>query len=178
VDNSDQLLVILPLSIKTVTGPRNILCLLPCTLSNVILLKIPKPHTTLTSLHASCIKNFHNRRKQGHHHTIVTNFLLQDTKKLHPRILTAEYFGKGGKIFCSTLPHIKGTKIPTRCCKICTKIKKSVKPYGFPPPRYEGHEIRRLFFFQHPMGYKKKTNSHNIIILLPKVQQGLTYFST
>ena len=37
-------------------------------------------------------------------------------------------------------------------------------------------EIRGLFFFQPPMGYKKKTNWHNIIILLPKVQQGLTYF--
>ena len=39
-------------------------------------------------------------------------------------------------------------------------------------------QIRGLFFFQLPMGYKKKTNLHNIIILLPKVQQGLTYFST
>jgi len=39
--------------------------------------------------------------------------------------------------------------------------------------KYEG-----CFFFQPPMGYKKKTNWHNIIILLPKVQQGLTYFST
>ena len=38
---------------------------------------------------------------------------------------------------------------------------------------YEG-----CFFFQPPMGYKKKTNWHNIIILLAKVQQGLTYFST
>ena len=36
----------------------------------------------------------------------------------------------------------------------------------------------RAVFFQPPMGYKKKTNWHNIIILLPKVQQGLTYFST
>ena len=36
----------------------------------------------------------------------------------------------------------------------------------------------RAVFFQPPMGYKKKTNWHNIVILLPKVQQGLTYFST
>ena len=42
----------------------------------------------------------------------------------------------------------------------------------------EHRMIRGLFFFQPPMGYKKKTNWHNIIILLPKVQQGLTYFST
>ena len=38
--------------------------------------------------------------------------------------------------------------------------------------------VYEVCFFQNPMGYKKKTNLHNIIILLPKVQQGLTYFST
>jgi len=62
-------------------------------------------------------------------------------KELHPRILPADDMGKGGKIFCSTVPHIKGTKTPTRYCRICTKIMKSVKPCGFPPPRYVWHEI-------------------------------------
>jgi len=42
---------------------------------------------------------------------------------------------------------------------------------------YKEDIVRGLFFFQPPMGYKKKTNWYNII-LLPKVQQGLTYFST
>jgi len=37
---------------------------------------------------------------------------------------------------------------------------------------------RAVFFFNLWWAIKKKTNWHNIIILLPKVQQGLTYFST
>ena len=39
-------------------------------------------------------------------------------------------------------------------------------------------DIRGLFFFNLRWAIKKKTIWHNIIILLPKVEQGLTYFST
>ena len=61
---------------------------------------------------------------------------------------------------------------------ICFCKKFFATAYHTTPTCSHSSDNTRAVFFQPPMGYKKKTNWHNIIILLPKVQQGLTYFST
>lgn len=138
MDNDDQDLVILPFSIKTVKGQEIFFCLLPHTLSNAILLfKISKPHSTNTySTSCKLYQKLQQQKKEMTPSYCSHQLPSPEHKELHPRILPADYLGKGGKIFCSTVPHIRGAKTPTRCSRICTKIKKSVKPCGFPPPRY------------------------------------------
>jgi hypothetical protein len=71
-----------------------------------------------------------NRRKQWHHHT--SHQLPSPEHKGSSLQTTWEKDRK----YSAAVPQIKRTKSPTRCCRICTKIKKSVKSCGFPPSRY------------------------------------------
>jgi len=92
-------------------------------LSNTILLfKISKPHSTNTySTSCKLYQKLPQQQKKAMTPSYYSHQLPSpEHKEFHPRILPADYMGKGGKIFCSTVPHIKGTKTPTRYCRIYT----------------------------------------------------------
>jgi hypothetical protein len=107
VDNDDQHLVILPISIKTVKGQEIFFCLLPRTLYNTILLfKISKPHSTNTSS-TSCklYQKLPQQQKKAMTPSYYSHQLPSpEHKELHPRIPLQTTWEKGGKYSAAQFP--------------------------------------------------------------------------